>query len=107
MLSLYFSTLQIISKDSSKLKIELVDMDFPVYMCVTVEDPYLDPAEGPMKTLIEMTTPIIAVVSPYDKAGKRLASQMHYTDEKKRCFSTGGLWTSEATKTQVEFAWDG
>lgn len=32
---------------------------------------------------------------------------MHNVDNKKRCFSTGGLWLQEEEKIRIEFAWDG
>ena len=70
-----------------------------MYLCTTVLD---DNGQT-----FEMTTPVIAIVSPHDKTGRRLATQMHYVDEKKRCFSTDGLWMNEEETTSIEFAWDG
>ena len=102
MLKMLVMPVTVQSKDS-RLTLDLRGENFPVYLCVSMGGPERDPAEGK----IAMTTPVIATVTPYGSDGTRLATTMHNVDDKKRCFSTGGLWMHKAEHIVVEFAWDG
>lgn len=54
-----------------------------------------------------MRTPLVALVTDYDSKSTRLQTQLHYSDDKRKCFSTSGLWAKESKLTRIEFAWDG
>lgn len=75
MIKMFFSPVQVKSKDS-RLAIDLVGESYPVYFCISLDDPNRDPDE---KQII-LSTPIVAIVSPYNSNETRLATQMHYTD---------------------------
>ena len=69
---------------------------YPLYVCVILDDK------------VKIATPIVALVSEYSSlTDELLGSQLHYTDDKKRCFSTSGLWSSQPGYTRIELAGDG
>jgi len=64
-----------------------------MYVCFDFEDK------------VELPTPIIVLASYYGSHEERLASQIHFADDRKKCVSTLGLWMKESKVTRLEFSW--
>ena len=47
----------------------------------------------------ELTTPVVAVVTDLKEGAEQLGSQLHYIDDRRRCFTTTGLWSAEKALT--------
>ena len=94
--SMYLNPIKI-EVDDTFLTLKVEGDQFPVFVCVNLPDK------------VEISTPIVAIVSDIAiKDGKEivLGSQMHYTDDKRRCFSTSGIWQREKDFTRVDFGGD-
>lgn len=86
----------VIEASDTLMTVDVTGQQFAMYVCALSDS-------------LELTTPVVAVVTDFKQDSKKeeLGSQLHYLDDRKICFTTTGLWSTEKALTQIHFAGDG